>query len=141
LGQKRRGRQLKFMKNLRGLVRLKQFCILLNIAFMIFLAEACYYDNEETLYPDGCNSSNVTYQGFVRPFISSNCSCHLNGSADGGVILQTYLTLKTYVDNGKLIKVIKHEPGVVAMPQGVPKRSDCEISKLEAWVNAGALEN
>jgi len=129
------------MKNLRGFVRFKQFSILLIITCMIFFAEACYYDDEETLYPDGCTTTNVTYQGFVRPFISSNCSCHLNGSADGGVILQTYLTLKTYVDNGKLLKVIKHEPGVVAMPQGVPKRSDCEISKLEAWVNAGALEN
>lgn len=108
---------------------------------MILLLEACYYDNEEALYPNGCITTNVTYQGFVRPFINSNCSCHINGSADGGVILYTYTTLKTYVDNDKLIKVLKHEPGVVAMPQGVPKRSDCEIAKLEAWINAGALEN
>jgi len=109
---------------------------------MILVGEACYYDNEEALYPDGgCTTSNVSYLGFVRPFINANCDCHLNGNADGGVILQTYITLKTYVDNGKLIRVIKHEPGVVPMPQGFPKKSICEIAKMEAWINGGALEN
>jgi hypothetical protein len=141
LGAKRGPGQLNFMKKLTRLFHRKQFYLIVIVFSMGLSLESCYYDNEVDLYPNGCVSTNVTYLGFVRPFINSNCSCHLNGSADGGVILQTYTTLKTYVDNGKLLKVIKHEPGVVAMPQGVPKRSDCEIAKLEAWIIEGALEN
>lgn len=129
------------MKKLTLSPRSKWSVFVFLAMIMFTIPEACYYDNEEELYPDGCRTTNITYQGFIRPFIDANCSCHLNGSADGGVILQSYITLKTYVNNGKLLRVLKHEPGVVGMPQGLPKKSDCEISKVEAWINAGALEN
>ena len=36
---------------------------------------------------------------------------------------------------------IKHDSGYKAMPQNATKLDDCRISKVEAWITAGALNN
>jgi hypothetical protein len=101
----------------------------------------CYYDNAEDLYPSGCQTENISYTGFVRPFLVAGCSCHVNGNRDGSVNLEGHSNVRTFVDNQLLLRVIKHESGVIPMPLGQPKRSDCDISKVEAWIRAGALNN
>ena len=108
---------------------------------VLFFFNACYYDNEETLYPGGCITTGITYLSYVRPFIDANCTCHIKGSTDGNINMAGYCELKKLVDDGRFIKVIKHESGVVPMPPSVPKRSSCDIEKLESWVKAGALNN
>ena len=101
----------------------------------------CYYDNAAVLYPDNCTTQKVTYTQFVRPFVDAGCSCHVKGSVNGNVNLHTYTDLKVYVKNGLFMKTIKHESGVSPMPPSVAKRTDCEITKLEVWINSGAIEN
>lgn len=106
----------------------------------------CYYDKEEILYPGGtCDTANVTYSGTVSGIINTNCNvCHSTASANasgGGIQLDTHAKLKVYVDNGKLMGSINHAGGYSPMPKNATKLSSCDIAKIQAWVNAGALNN
>ncbi len=113
---------------------------------VISILSGCYYDVEEELYPSSsnCDTSSVTYSGFVKTTMESFCYvCHSTtaGPSNGGVVLEGYNEIKVYVDNGELLGAIKHESGFSAMPQGGSKLSDCTIRKIEAWVAAGAPNN
>jgi hypothetical protein len=103
----------------------------------------CYYDNEEELYPENtCKTNDMSYANNVLPILTDNCySCHNQASNQGGVTLEGYSNLKTYADNGKLVNVINHEPGFPEMPQNAAQLAQCQIDKIEAWVNQGALDN
>jgi hypothetical protein len=117
--------------------------ICICIVGIVLSASACYYDSEEELYgtPE-CNLTDITYSTAVLPIIVDNCyGCHKQSANSGNVNLEGHTQLKKYVDNGQLLGAIKHESGFSAMPKNVAKLLDCEIQKIEAWVDAGALDN
>ncbi len=120
----------------------KQFLTFLA-AGVIMVAGGCYYDVEEDLYPSGeCVTENQSYASDIVPILQTNCYvCHAQGVGLGGVTLEGYNNAKTYATNGKLVGVINHSAGFPAMPQGAAKLSDCNISKIESWVTAGAPNN
>jgi hypothetical protein len=84
----------------------------------------------------------VTYSHTVQPIIEKSCySCHSSSNSTlyaNGINLEGYNNLKSQTDAGLVIPNIKHEPGFLAMPKGGPKLNDCDIAKIEAWVNKGA---
>ena len=45
------------------------------------------------------------------------------------------------INTGLVLPAIKHANGVPPMPNGMPKLNDCDIAKIEAWINAGMPEN
>ncbi|SEQ56981.1 hypothetical protein [Neolewinella agarilytica] len=100
----------------------------------------CYYDSEELLYgTTECATENVTYSADVLPLIVDNCyGCHDASSNFGGVTLEGYDRLRTYVDNGELLGAIRHTPGFSPMPKNEPQLVECNIEKIAAWVAAGA---
>ena len=117
------------------------------ITFVASLS-GCYYDNEEKLYPQistGCDLSNVTFSGTVKPILQASCfSCHSNSQAlnnGGGVKLENYADVVTLVSNGKLMGSIRHDNGYIAMPNGGGKLTDCEINQLQTWIDNGKLNN
>ncbi|MCG8327611.1 MAG: hypothetical protein MI974_07995 [Chitinophagales bacterium] len=109
----------------------------------LVLVAGCYYDVEEELYPTlECDTENMSYTNDVLPIVQGNCyTCHDQGSNFGGVILEGYESLKTYVDNGRLLGAIRHESGFSPMPKNAPQLVACNIEKIEAWINAGAPDN
>lgn len=114
------------------------------LAFLVFVTSfSCTWNNEAELYP--CDSINVTYSQTVKAIIEKRCySCHSasNSALYGdGINLEGYSNLKNATDAGLVLGNIKHEPGFLAMPKGGPKLSDCDIAKIEAWVNKGAPED
>ncbi|GAB3431585.1 hypothetical protein [Niabella aquatica] len=118
-----------------------------NIFYLLFVAfflPACYRNSLEALSDrDECNTANITYSKDIRTIISTRCaisSCHQNGSMET-FSLETFEDLKNIVANGELLKSINHEAGVAAMPKNVSKLPLCTISKITAWVNAGAPDN
>jgi hypothetical protein len=119
--------------------------ISLSSLFMIAFLAGCYYDKEEILYPNNCNTTGVTYSVTVTGILSANCyACHntANASANGaGIQLDSYSKLKPFVDNGKLMGTINHAGGFPAMPKNATKLPACDISKIQAWVDAGAPQN
>ncbi len=116
---------------------------LLALLMISLIVSSCYYDNEEELYPENtCNTNEMSYTNNVLPILQDNCySCHNQASNQGGVTLEGYSNLKIYVDNGKLLGVIKHQSGFPQMPQGQPQLEQCQIDKMEAWVNQGSPNN
>ncbi len=111
----------------------------LHLAFcscLFFVLSACYYDKAEELYPNNYNqtdTSAATYAAHIAPLINTKCmNCH-NTTAP---ILGDYSKLKIIIDNGSFnnrVMVQKNMP-----PSGL---SISELSKIQKWLNAGALNN
>lgn len=122
--------------------------IKISLILLIAFVSGCYYDTEEKLYPQvssACDLSNVTFATTVKPILQASClSCHSNSKAansGGGVKLENYADVLISTNNGKLMGTINHTPGYQAMPQGGGKLTDCEISKLQTWIDNGKLNN
>jgi cytochrome c5 len=121
-----------------------------NLALLIVLLflSGCYYDSNEALYgvpATGCNTDITRFNTEIRPILQSNCiTCHANSvalSSGGGIKLQDYADVKSYVLNGKLVGSIDHSTGFSAMPKGGVKLSDCNILIIKTWISKGALND
>lgn len=113
------------------------------VALLMLGLSSCYYDVEEELYTStGCDYTNISYTATVLPILIDNClSCHSNASNSGNISLEGYDKVKTYVDNGELLGSIKHASGYSPMPKNLAPLLDCEITKIEYWINQGAPNN
>lgn len=88
-----------------------------------------------------CDTTQFTYTAIIQPIMATNCvGCHKTGSLGGNINLSSYAFVKTQVDNGQLLGSVKHATGFTAMPQG-GKLPVCEITQIEKWIEAGALNN
>lgn len=100
----------------------------------------CYYDKEEELYPiSQCDTTNVTWNNGIRDLIQLECStsgCHVGGGLGNGVF-DSYAAVKAKYDNGSLRERVLVQKN---MPPDEPL-SDCQLSRMEAWINNGAPEN
>lgn len=125
---------------------MKKTTLSLTIGCLLFIA--CSKSNEQNLQGNNggntpaCDTINMSYVNNVQPILQSNCySCHGNAANRGGISLDTHAEVSVLANNGKLLGVITHSPGYIPMPQGMPKLSDCNISKIRSWVRAGAPNN
>ena len=119
---------------------LKSFIIVGIVIFM----QSCYYDNVEDLYPQlpECDTTNVTYSNNVWPIINSNCTgCHGGNAPAGNIRLENYNDISSAANNGSLLGTIRHENGWSPMPKGGGKLNNCDIVKIEIWVNQGTPDN
>ncbi|SFW12636.1 c-type cytochrome [Chitinophaga sancti] len=128
------------------------FLSAIAIVYCLTLVTSCSKNNEKDLTNPGtdttgtggttCDTVNMKYAANVQPILSANCySCHGNGSASGGISLDTYAKVLTQVNNGNLVGVITHATGYPAMPQGGAKLSDCKINTIKDWIARGAQNN
>ena len=119
---------------------LKSFIV---IGIAIFM-QSCYYDNVEDLYPQlpECDTANVTYSKSIWPVINSNCTgCHGGNAPAGNTRLENYNDISSAANNGSLLGTIRHENGWSPMPKGGGKLNNCDIAKIETWVNQGTPDN
>ncbi|HRP55907.1 cytochrome c [Agriterribacter sp.] len=113
-------------------------------ALILFISASggCSKASEDMLTVRECDTSGIKYGADILPIITANCySCHANGIVNGDVSLDGYANLKTQADNGNLVGVITHAGGYPPMPDNGGKLSDCEISKIKAWIAAGAKQD
>ncbi len=117
----------------------------LFIALTALLVSSCYRDVEEVLYPStgNCETSGVTYANTVAPLLQSNgcVGCHNGPAPSGNISLDNFNGVKAVALNGKLYGAINHSGGFSPMPQGGPKMSACNISKIKAWIDSGSVNN
>ena len=92
---------------------------------------ACYYDNADDLYPNGCNTTMVSYSENLIPILEKHqcISCHDAQSEQGGVNLDGYENILVYVENGQLMGSIRHDPGFEGNASGNPE--DVELRYLQ----------
>ncbi|RTL57274.1 MAG: hypothetical protein EKK37_14590 [Sphingobacteriales bacterium] len=97
---------------------------------------------KNTACASNCDPNLFTYSGFVQPLLQNNCvGCHSGSSASGGLNLTLYSTVKTLATNGRLYGAITHASGYIPMPNASSKLSDCEITQIKKWIDAGAPQN
>lgn len=122
----------------------KKTGVIISVIFLFSMIVGCYYDKKSEIYPiitGGCDTTNVTYSGSVKPILDGYCNnCHSTAVASGGVVLDNYDGVVIPALNGKLMGTVKHSSGFNAMPPGT-QLDDCKIATLNKWVQAGAPNN
>ena len=117
---------------------MKKVFLILSVSVLLFGFEACYYDNEVDLYPkvpgsdttNSCDTTGLTYTSDLLPLFNDKCnSCHnsitpilTDYSQTQSYVASTGTKLYDYVKNGDHNSIVL---------------TDCEKSKLKAWINAG----
>lgn len=93
--------------------------------------------------PGDCDAENVSFSADIMPILQANCfnGCHSGSSPMSGFTLTTYSDVKAKVDEGRLYGAVAREPGFVEMPQDSPPLSDCNVEKIGAWIDEGAMNN
>ena len=119
---------------------------LLTVGLLIALLSTttgCYYDNEETLYPQTvCDTAAVTYSSSVVPVLLSNCTtCHGGSTPSAGIKLDTYADVKIQVTNGRLWGAVSQGISYSPMPKNAAKLNTCNLTKIKKWIDAGAPNN
>ena len=89
-----------------------------------------------------CDTAGVmTYSRSMVPVMVANCNvCHSTAVASGNVITDNYDGLSIIAKNGRLWAAVNHN-GALPMPQGSPKLSACDLTKIKKWVDAGSPNN
>lgn len=88
----------------------------------------------------GCDPANFQFSTFVQPLIQAKCQgCHSGNNPQGGIKLTSYAEIKTVALNGKLYSSLTRTSNW--MPKGGSKLDDCNLQKIQAWVDAGAPQN
>ena len=96
-----------------------------------------------TTCPDSfCDTTNVSFAIDVMPIFDNYCNgCHSGSAPSGNLDLSTYDNVKPIATNSSLVGSVTHASGYKPMPDGGAKLPNCEISKIQAWVNAGFPNN
>ncbi len=135
------------------MIKLKMHYLYKIIPALLILSlfSSCYYDNLDELHPtvvtENCDTAGMSYLNNIKPILDLNCgttnTCHNANHSDSGIPLDSYTSLQDEITNhsGRLMGSIRHEPGFAAMPQSGGKLSNCNISKIQAWINQGMLDN
>lgn len=123
------------------MINTKQKLLITGLVMCMTILGSCYYDIEPN--PGTCDTSNVTYSGTIAGIIQSNgclsADCHGGNNPLSGIRLSDYNSVKAM--ETRLFGAVNHSSGFVAMPQNAGKISQCEIDKIQAWINAGAPNN
>lgn len=101
-------------------------------AWIDFGAEDCASTNTVV---SNCDTVNVKYDSHIKALMTSFCtSCHFAGGTSPN--LDNYNSVKGAVNLGIFIPAVKHT-GPKPMPQGGQKLSNCNLRKIDLWVQAG----
>jgi len=121
-----------------------KYYFIVALAIVAIYSTSCYYDNEEELYPqlNACNTDSMSYANNIVPILTDYClSCHSASANQGGVNMEGYNQVITYVTDERFLKSIQHDSGVSPMPKNAAKMDSCTIAKVAAWIDQGALNN
>lgn len=124
------------------IIKISAAVILISAAF-----QSCYYDNKQELYPLAtgvCDTAAISYSKHIAPIMATYCNasgCHNTASGSAGIKTDNYADLKTAVEAGRFLGAIKMESGYSPMPKGGVLMSSCNLSKIQAWINAKMPNN
>lgn len=124
--------------------KLEKYTICL-FALLTLTLSNCTYNSEEDLYPpptNGCATEDMSYTTDVLPIIEANCYvCHDAEANNAGINLEGHANLVVRINDGSLLGTMRHEMDWAPMPVGAPMLAECQIEKISAWADQGALNN
>jgi hypothetical protein len=96
-----------------------------------------------------CDTTNVTYNGTIKPLLQNSCiGCHNASSAGGGYNLTSYandasgnMGVQSSALNGSLSGSVNHTGSFSHMPKGGSKLPQCKLDQIRIWVDVGAPNN
>ena len=91
----------------------------------------------------GCDTVDVKFATEILPIMQQYCTtCHSGPGASANVRLNDYAGVQAQALNGQLYGTVEWLNGFKKMPFGASNKiPDCDIKKIKAWVDAGALNN
>jgi hypothetical protein len=114
------------------------FAVLLVTSFTF---EACKKDKTpEVIAPLECTDT-ISFSATIEPLINQSCAtsgCH-NATGSGGYNFSGYTSI--FNNREIILKTIRHEDGVTAMPIGAPKLIEAQINAVACWIEQGAPNN
>lgn len=114
--------------------------LLILIGFVGFVALLACKKEKANQVIANCPTT-ISYNTAIKPIIEQNCStsgCHDN-TASGGYNLTSHAQVS---NNATIIlKTIRHEGGVQAMPQGGAKLPTTSADNFDCWIQQGKLDN
>lgn len=126
--------------------------LLTGLLYALSIPSGCYYDNEEELYgPDttACDTANMSYLNDIKPILVAKCyKCHSNANSvsQGAPAFENFADFRLRAaGNVDPSQKVLNRINSISIP--MPPLSEggliaeCDRKKIEAWVNAGALEN
>jgi len=117
---------------------MKTASFILSTLLITLITFSCKHDTVDPVYD--CAVDSVTWENNVKFTIQSKCQgCHTAGSFSP--TLDTYAQVMVIVNDGRLMNVINHNPGYMAMPYNSEKLEPCVIENIQSWVDAGAPED
>ncbi|HLP94840.1 MAG TPA: c-type cytochrome domain-containing protein [Saprospiraceae bacterium] len=88
----------------------------------------------------GCDPTDARYSTFVQPLVQAKCQgCHSGNNPQGGIKLSNYAEVKAVALNGKLYSSVVRSTNW--MPLGGARLDDCNLQRIQTWIQAGAPEN
>ena len=121
---------------------MKKFLVMSSVIVLAFIG-SCSKDKTEDPTTNTCtyDAAQLKYNGFIKDIINTRCAnnvaCHgTPQQQNAGGAYATYADVKAKVDNGSFanrVFVLKDMPQGSSLPE-------CELKKLQDWVNAGAPE-
>ncbi|MFO7830300.1 MAG: hypothetical protein R6V23_16900 [Bacteroidales bacterium] len=125
------------------LLKITLFARVYFFIFLIIILSSCTFDNEEDLLKDfTCDTTDVSYHDLTYIFSDICANCHNETFTYREEIkMDNYENVKSSINTGLVWPAINHESGVPPMPNGLPKLSDCDLAKIQAWIDAGMPEN
>ena len=117
-----------------------KYILLAAIAAFVF---GCESKNEEELFEnEECDTLNVTYNGNIEIILRNNCyECHAKAVATAGVILEGYDNLILRVESGRFRGAVNHLEGYIPMPKDRGFLPECDLAKINIWLDNGAPNN
>lgn len=118
--------------------------IILSVIIMATLL-SCSKDEEEPIVTPPtivCDTDDMSFENDVTPIFQSNClGCHSTAAAFGNIILDNHDEVIKVINAGRLLGSIKRESGFSSMPQNAAQLTDCDINKIESWIEDGSPNN
>ncbi|MBL7829333.1 MAG: hypothetical protein JNJ57_22040 [Saprospiraceae bacterium] len=114
------------------------FAAVVTTLLVVFSQSACYYDNELEQYGvSECDTTAVSYANDIAPLIQQQCiSCHTPGGEQESTPFDTYNDVVLYT-----VSIAERVNGIGSIMPPTGKLSTCNVSIIEAWINAGAPNN
>lgn len=119
-----------------------------TLAFTAFfvLTVSCTYNNAQDLYGGAvlpCDTSAITFSQDISEILTQQClSCHNNTNPIAGLSLEGHAKASAAAVLYTFMNRIERSAGdVLLMPQNGPPLSDCDQSKLRAWIAEGVPDN